>query len=77
MVREDFEAIKQKNLVNPQVISRLYGIPLEKVTKVVYFDPAKAIKIVLGRSVPSGSPGDRDVYGAQQHAPLLDLEVDI
>jgi hypothetical protein len=23
----------------------------------------------------SGSPGETDVYGAQQHAPLLDLEV--
>ena len=25
--------------------------------------------------VPAGGPGDRDVYGAQQHVPLLGLEV--
>jgi hypothetical protein len=24
---------------------------------------------------PSGSPGDPDIFGAQQYAPLLDLDV--
>lgn len=36
---------------------------------------AKAVKIVLPREVPAGAPGDRDVYGAQQHVPLLRLLV--
>jgi hypothetical protein len=30
----------------------------------------------MRRPVVSGSPGDSDVYGAQQHAPLLDIEFD-
>ena len=42
---------------------------------VIPFDVAYAIKITLPRKIPSGSPGDTDIYGAQQHAPLLDLEV--
>jgi hypothetical protein len=29
------------------------------------------------RERPSGSPGDSDIFGAQQHAPLLDIEVPI
>jgi hypothetical protein len=29
----------------------------------------------MDRLVVSGDLGDRDVYGAQQHAPLLDLEL--
>ncbi len=38
--------------------------------------PALAVtKISLPRSVIAGTPGDRDVYGAQQHAPLLALHV--
>jgi len=32
-------------------------------------------KITLPRDVVSGDVGDRDVYGAQQHAPLLDIEL--
>ena len=45
---------------------------------VVAFPKAKAIKITLPRLWGvrgAGSPGDRDVYGAQQHAPLLDLDI--
>ena len=37
--------------------------------------PAIAIKIAMDRSIVAGNPGDRDVYGAQQHAPLLELEI--
>jgi hypothetical protein len=29
----------------------------------------------MPRKIVSGSPGDRDVYGAQQHVPLLGLEL--
>ncbi|MCB1854166.1 MAG: DUF4387 family protein, partial [Halieaceae bacterium] len=43
----------------------------------IYFDPALAIKICLPREVSSGAPGDRDVYGAQQHAPLLLWEFEL
>ena len=34
---------------------------------------ALAIKIAMDRLVVSGDVGDRDVYRAQQHAPLLGL----
>ncbi len=36
---------------------------------------ALAIKVVMPRARPAGGPFDRDVYGAQQHGPLLDLAV--
>ena len=39
------------------------------------FAPALAIKITLPRDIMSGDVGDRDVYGAQQHAPLLGIEL--
>ena len=44
--------------------------------KLVVFDypPASAIKLVIDRMM-AGDPGDRDVYGAQQHAPLLGIEI--
>jgi len=34
-----------------------------------------AIKLTMPRAVCAGSPGDGDLYGAQQHAPLLALMV--
>lgn len=53
-------------------IAGLYGVAVEKVA-VVHFQEAWAIKISLPRRVIAGSPGDSDVYGAQQHGPLLEL----
>ena len=42
---------------------------------VIDYPPAKAIKIVMSRAITAGDPGDRDAYGAQQHAPLLGIEL--
>ena len=47
------------------------------VEKVIFFDPALAVKIGLPRLIRSGSPGDTDVYGAQQHAPMLTIDLDM
>jgi hypothetical protein len=73
----DYLKIKDANLINVKLIADLYGISQEKISKVVYFDPANAIKITMQRLIPSSSPGDADVYGAQQHGPLLDIKLDI
>jgi len=55
-------------------IARRYGVQ-EAVVQIVPYAAACAIKIVLDRPVVAGSPGDCDVYGAQQHYPLLDITV--
>lgn len=52
-----------------------YGIPVKDVLSVVPYPPAKALKINIKRPRPSGSLGETDVYGAQQHAPLLDVSI--
>ncbi len=74
---EDYERLKAAQAVTPATIAAAYRIPVEQIKDVVYFDPAKAIKITLRRQTPSGAPGDTDVYGAQQHGPLLNLEFDL
>jgi len=72
----DYQRFKSQGLINAQLIAGLYGVSPQQVLDVIYFDPALAIKICLPREVSSGAPGDRDVYGAQQHAPLLLWEFD-
>ena len=46
-----------------------------QITDHVEFEPAFAIKFTIYRGVPSGSPGDADIFGSQQYGPLLDVEV--
>ena len=66
---------RSQNLFTPQRIGQLYQMPEEDVLAIRYFDAANAVKIVLERPVASGDLGDCDVYGAQQHAPLLGMRV--
>ena len=69
--------IKQSGIVNRETISRLYRISPDRITHIVFFDQALGFKITFARTVSSGTVLDRDVYGAQQHAPLIEWEVDI
>lgn len=72
-----YYAVKEGSMIQPEVIAKLYGIQPEKILDLIYFDPALAVKVVLPREISSGAPGDSDVYGAQQHSPLLELMLDI
>lgn len=68
-----FDRALRENLINPTLIARLYNVPKTDVLGIVAFEPANAIKATLRRPMVSGAIGETDVYGAQQHAPLLTL----
>jgi len=72
--REYFEMFKSRNLVNAELIAELYKIDVKDVLGIVWFAPANAVKATIKRPMPSGAPGETDIYGAQQHAPLLAIE---
>ncbi len=72
--RQHFDWFRDRQIVTPEVIGRLYGVAMEDILGIVYFEPAQAVKVTIRRRMVSGAPGDGDVYGAQQHAPLLEFE---
>lgn len=69
-----YEKVRDSGALTPRTLGPLYGVTDNEVA-IIPFDVAYAIKITVPRKIPSGSPGDTDIYGAQQHAPLLDIEV--
>jgi hypothetical protein len=71
---ETFEAAKRAPALQPAALAQLYNVSPTDVI-VTPYQAARAIKIAMPRCIVSGSPGDHDVYGAQQHVPLLDLEI--
>ena len=71
----EYQRIKQSGIISKEVIARLYHLPVESIAELVYFDQAWGFKITYDRRVSSGTVGDRDVYGAQQHAPLMLMPV--
>jgi hypothetical protein len=73
--RRTYEQAKRENSLNASLIAGLYGIAETDVLTAIYFDPACAFKATMKRKIPCGDFGEKDIYGAQQHAPLLDLVV--
>lgn len=75
--RETYEMVKRARALTPQSVCALLNVDPARLTDFVEYDPGNAIKFTILRLRPSGSVGDGDVFGAQQYAPFLDLEVDI
>jgi hypothetical protein len=72
---ETYRRVKALDLLTPESVAKRYGRSPDDVVGIHYFDPARAIKVTMKQPVPAGSPGDTDVYGAQQHVPLMNMEV--
>ena len=73
--RRNFERVRDSKVLTRASVARLFAVPEERVTDFVVFEPANAIKFTLRRLRPSGSAGETDMFGAQQYAPLFDVEV--
>jgi len=69
-----YESAKRSGIINGELICKLYRVPTSEI-EVIEYDPAYAIKITVVRPTPSGGLNDTDMFGAQQHAPLLGLEI--
>lgn len=74
---DEYQHVKESGVLTRQAMARLYSVREEDVVSLEYYDPALGIKVTLRRQHPSGSAGERDTYGAQQHVPLLTIEVPI
>ena len=71
--RENYERVVRSGVINRENICRAYNLQDKDITEVVFFDSAMGIKVTFNRKISSGSAFDRDVYGAQQHAPLMEF----
>ncbi len=74
---ESFEKVCRAKIINEDLICRLYRIEASDIINIVEFKPAKAIKVTIKRPICSGDLGETDVYGAQQHAPLLGITFEL
>ena len=72
---ESYERVKRSGVINAELFAKLYAVPVGSVLSVHAFNPALSFKATIARPISSGTAGDSDVFGAQQHAPLLDVEI--
>lgn len=74
---DDYLYVKEVGFFTRDLMAGLYGVSVDKIIDVIHFDPASAVKCTMVRPLISGAPGDADIYGAQQHAPLLNLLIPV
>lgn len=69
-----YQRVKESRVLTQEIVAAIYRLPPEDV---LFFecDNALAIKFSLPRPIFSGDLGDSDVFGGQQYAPLLDIDV--
>jgi hypothetical protein len=72
--RAGFDRALASTALAPAEVAHLYGLMPAQVRRFDLPD-ILAIKLSMPRQVCAGDPGDGDVYGAQQHAPLLEVPV--
>ncbi|SPA02370.1 conserved hypothetical protein [Cupriavidus taiwanensis] len=70
-----YERVKRSRVLTREGMAALFGVPVARISDFVEYEPAFAIKFTMYRAQPSGSAGDGDIFGAQQYAPLLTLEI--
>lgn len=68
--------MKALERLDKETVARAYKVNVDDVLSIIPYEPVLAVKINLKRGTPSGDPGDRDVYGAQQHIPIGFVEVE-
>jgi hypothetical protein len=72
-----YRRVLRSGALEPARLGALYGLEAQFV-QIIPLDRVRAVKITLPRrsgARGSGSAFDRDVYGAQQHGPLADMEI--
>lgn len=73
--RDNYNKVKASKVLTPGFIATLYKLPVSDVLGVWFVDECQGIKISILKHVPSDHPLSSDLYGAQQNAPLLEVEI--
>jgi len=73
--KETYYKIKDSGVISKETIAKAYNVKDDQILNFVYYDPGLGIKANFRRTIPSGGPFETDVYGCQQYAPLLNIEV--
>ncbi len=72
--RASYERARDARVINADWFARTYRLAPE-VVSIINYDAANAIKITIPRPIISGDINDTDVFGGQQHGPLVNVEV--
>ena len=72
---ESFLAVVASDAINPAGVANLFGVEPDQVSSMHVLPEGLAIKFTLLRPTAQCANGESDVYGCQQHVPLMTLPI--
>jgi hypothetical protein len=72
--RRIFERVRDSDVLELPRRAASFGVPEARITHHTVLEPANASRFTIRRLRPSGTPGETDMFGAPQYAPLFDVE---
>lgn len=75
--KANYELIRNSGAITPETVARAYGLPVTAISSFFEIDLANAIKVTIKRPRSQGAPGDGDMYGCQQHVPLMNMPIPV
>ena len=74
---ETYQKVRDSGVLTKELIAELYDITPQDVYGIFFVDAARGIKITVPKPIDmaSGDPHCRDLFGAQQHIPLMNIEI--
>jgi hypothetical protein len=69
-----YACVRDSGSITRESVAAAYGIAPDEISSIFAVDMANAVKVTLRRK-PQGAFGESDMYGCQQHVPLLDLPI--
>lgn len=70
-----YRAVRESGAITRETVAAAYGISQDDISSLFAVDMASAIKVTLKRRCAQGTRGESDMYGCQQHVPLMNLPV--
>lgn len=71
-----YRLVRDSGALSREAIAALYNVADAEIVYCDFFEPALAFKATIIRQGSQGGIGERDTFGAQQHAPLLTVQID-
>lgn len=69
------EQVLRGGSLSPDKVAEIYGLTEKELSSWYIFRAGHALKFTFIRPIRQGSEGETDIYGAQQHAPLMSMSV--
>lgn len=76
--RDDlYAATRDSGALTAERVAKTYGVDISRIKSFFHIPVARAYKITFIRPKVQCSEGESDIFGAQQHVPLMNMEIPV